>query len=129
MLLRGLLLLGLIGVYVVPGNEGFIGDFFGEYRDIMSNCRRDGGYCINPYRMAASEQETEEAAAGAGGAGANGAAGARGAGAGRGRGGPGARGRAPARRVDFWGIIYENCLSWDYDFGCNRQGGICCYNY
>ncbi|XP_062581161.1 serine/arginine-rich splicing factor 1-like [Saccostrea cucullata] len=127
MLLRGLLLLSLIGIYLIPGNEGFF-DFFGEYRDIMSNCRRDGGYCINPYRMAASEQETEEPAAGAGGA--NGAAGGRGAGAGRGgRGGPGARGRPPPRRVDFWGVIYENCLSWDYDFGCNRQGGICCYTY
>lgn len=32
MLLRGLLLFTLIGIYAVPGNEGFIGDFFGEYR-------------------------------------------------------------------------------------------------
>lgn len=30
--------------------------------------------------------------------------------------------------VDFWGVIYENCVFWDYDFGCNRQSGICCYN-
>jgi hypothetical protein len=26
-------------------------------------------------------------------------------------------------------VIYEQCVSWDYDFGCNRQGGICCYTY
>ncbi|XP_056007714.1 uncharacterized protein LOC130050890 [Ostrea edulis] len=123
MLLRGLLLLALIGIYAVPGSEGFMmGDFFGEYRDMMSNCRTDGGYCINPYRMAAGEQETE------------GGAGAGGAGAGQARGGPGGRGRGGRGRqrrpqVDFWGVIYENCVSWDYDFGCNRQGGICCYNY
>lgn len=92
------------------------------FLDIMSNCRRDGGYCINPYTMAAGEQETEGGAAPAGGAG---GAGGRGRGGRRGRGGPPARQRP---RVDFWGVIFENCVSWDYDFGCNRQSGICCYN-
>lgn len=31
MLFWGLFLFILIGIYVVFGNEGFIGDFFGEY--------------------------------------------------------------------------------------------------
>nr|XP_022346012.1 serine, glycine, tyrosine and glutamine-rich protein-like [Crassostrea virginica] len=88
MLLRGLLLLTLVGIFTVPGSRGWImGDFFSEYRDIMSNCRRDGGYCINPYRMAAGEQENEGGAAPAGGAGGGGARGGRG----RGRGGQQAR--------------------------------------
>ncbi|XP_022346012.2 uncharacterized protein LOC111138375 [Crassostrea virginica] len=128
MLLRGLLLLTLVGIFTVPGSRGWImGDFFSEYRDIMSNCRRDGGYCINPYRMAAGEQENEGGAAPAGGASGAGGGGGGGARGGRGRGRGGQQARRP--RVDFWGTIYENCVSWDYDFGCNRQGGICCYTY
>ncbi|KAK3088080.1 hypothetical protein FSP39_014431 [Pinctada imbricata] len=84
----------------------------------MTNCRMDGGTCFDPYAEARANAAEGESEGGAPKGGRRG---------GRGRPPPGAR--RPPPRVNIWQSLQENCGSWEFDFGCHRTGGYCCYPY
>lgn len=97
---------------------------------MMSNCRLEGGYCIDPNTAHASADPGEAAEGGAAAPAAGGHGGGRG-----GRRGPnplGRRHQPQPPQMGMWdtmNVLNQHCASIDMDMGCWRTGGYCCTPY